>query len=123
MIVVARYTNFVAPRFIHKSKRNHEVNLLDRMLFLQSQGLMKISLHKAVQAEIYSILRVGRIRVKGPVGKRIAKEFPHHVIMHFVHKYFDLFDIEYMDSLKSINFTDKETYKNSLSQEIEYHLV
>jgi hypothetical protein len=67
MVVIALDTNFVAPKILHGGERNPEVNLLDRMLFLQSKEKIKISLHHATQAEIYAILRVGRmpIRVKG----------------------------------------------------------
>lgn len=122
MIVISLDTNFVTPRFIHGGKRNKEANLLDRMLFLQSKGLLKISLHKATQAEIYAILRVGRIRVRGPEGKRVQKKFPHHVIMHFVHKYNDLFDEKFMDSLDKVGFEEQETYKDLLFTEVKYHL-
>ncbi|MGM0877466.1 MAG: hypothetical protein ACQEWV_22705 [Bacillota bacterium] len=122
MIVISIDTNFVVPRFIHGGKRNKEANLLDRMLFLQSKGLLKISVHKATQAEIYAILRVGRLKVKGPDGKRVQKKFPHHVIMHFVHKYNDLFDEKFMDSLDKVGFDEQETYKDLLFTEVKYHL-
>ena len=43
MVVIALDTNFVAPRVIHGGRRNSEANLLDRMLFLQSKGYLRVS--------------------------------------------------------------------------------
>lgn len=122
MVVIALDTNFVAPRVIHGGRRNSEANLLDRMLFLQSKGYLRVALHKTTQAEIYAILRVGRIKMRGPDGKRIEKKFPHHIIMHFVNRYGDLFDVEFMNSLDSVGFEDLDGYKDLLFTEIKYHL-
>ncbi|MCP8970462.1 hypothetical protein [Ectobacillus ponti] len=122
MVVIALDTNFVAPRVIHGGGRNSEANLLDRMLFLQLKGYLRIALHKTTQAEVYAILRVGRIKMRGPDGKRVAKKFPHHIIMHFVNRYHDLFDVAFMDSLNRVGFDDPDTYKELLFTEIKYHL-
>lgn len=121
MYVFALDTNFVAPRILHGGKRKREINLLDRMLFLQSKDLIRISLHQATQAEIYAILRVGRMKVKTRNGK-VKKKFPHHLIMRLVHRYKELFDVDFIDSLESLSFEDEESYKQVLLDEVKYHL-
>lgn len=60
MVVIALDTNFVTPRILHGGKRsNKEINLLDRLLFLQSKEKIEISFPKTTQAEVYAILRAG----------------------------------------------------------------
>ena len=125
MIIIALDTNFVAPRILRGGKRLPEINLLDRLLFLQTKGKINLSFPKTTQAELYAILRAGRMKFKSPsTGKKEHKKLPHHVIMKFVHCYKELFDVKFMDSLdKVLGLDDKETYKNALFTEIEYHLA
>lgn len=125
MIVIALDTNFVAPRILHGGKRKEQdINLLDRLVFLQSKDKIEISFPKTTQAEVYAILRAGRMRVRSKKNnKREPVKFPHHIIMRFVHRYKELFDVEFMDSLKDVpGIDDEKTYKESLFREIEFHL-
>lgn len=122
MIVVALDTNFVLPRVFHNS-RNPEINVLDRMLFLEAKGMLKISFDKTTQAELYAILKVGRVKIRNPISdKKEKKKFPHHVIMQFVHRYKDLFDVEFMESLNKVDFGEEEKYKDNLFTEVKYAL-
>ncbi|MFZ3590106.1 hypothetical protein ACOI1C_12690 [Bacillus sp. DJP31] len=123
MIVIALDTNFVVPHVFHGKTRNHELNILDRMLFLQSKGLIKVLLHRTTQAEIYAILKAGRFKIRSrSEGKRVKKKIPHHVIMNFVHIYSDLFDVNFMKTLRNVDLSDEDTYKDNLFIEVKYHL-
>ena len=124
MITVALDTNIVAPKMLRGGKRMPDINFLDRMLFLQSKGKIKISFPKTTQAEVYAILRAGRMKFKSTsTGKKEHKKLPHHMIMKFVHRYKDLFDVKFMESLENVpGLEDTETYKKSLFNEIKYHL-
>ena len=125
MVVIALDTNFVTPRILHGGKRsNQEINLLDRLLFLETKGKIKISFPKTTQAEVYAILRAGRMKFKSKrTGKKEHKKLSHSTIMTFVHRYKGLFDVEFMDSLSKVSGLDNtETYKEALFTEIKYHL-
>lgn len=124
MTIIALDTNFVAPKILRGSKRLPEINLLDRLLFLQSKGKIQISFPVTTQAEVYAILRAGRMKFKSQsTGKKEYKKLPHHLIMKLIHRYKDLFDVNFIESLDKVpGLKNAETYKNALFTEIKYHL-
>jgi hypothetical protein len=71
---------------------------------------------------VYAILRAGRfkVRVKG-VEKRIQKSFTHHQIMKQVNVYHEIFDLEFLENFKTIEFRlENDEYKEVLFTNMKY---
>lgn len=119
MKVFALDTNFVVPRILHGGKRK-ETNLLDVLLWLQTTGKLKVSFHRATQAETYAILRAGRLAFRNQDGRKEKRKFSHHQIMQLAYNYRDLFDVNFLLSLEKIGLDDESKYKELLFTEVKY---
>lgn len=115
-LIFALDTNFVAPCILHGSKSSEKFNWLDTMIYMQQKQMINISLPTTTQAEIYGVLRAGRMKEKS------TKEplfLTHHEIMKLASVYKEVFDLNYMDNLESAGLEDPATYKAQLLQEVK----
>lgn len=68
-------------------------------------GELQIVITKAVQAELYGLMRAERLERRNEEGKYVPQTYSHEEIMGFVKKYYPaIFDIDFLESLKDLNW-------------------
>jgi len=110
LIRILMDTNVFISMIIFQSDRIDKY--LDNLIYQQEHGLIELIVPKVVQAELYGILRAGRVRRRNqPII------LSHHQIIYLFESYFDaLFDRDYFDRLGRIQWPVGESYKEIIVQ-------
>ncbi|PEL13237.1 hypothetical protein [Bacillus sp. AFS017336] len=113
-------TNFVAPCILHGSKSKNKFNWLDTLIYMQSKNIITLSLPTTTQAEIYGVLRSGRMKRKLKNGTKVPLVLEHHEILKIATVYKEIFNLDYMNKLDGAKLDDPSTYKTQLLQEVKH---
>lgn len=103
-------TNMFVSILIFQSEQLE--NYLDDLIYQHENGLIQLIVPKAVQAELYGILRAGRVR-----SRNQSVFLSHKQIVYLLEPYMDiLFDFDYLTQLGNRNWPAGSAYKQLLSQ-------